>query len=72
MKSEQKVLGSLLKSILLLIFIEVKNPPLEAVWFLREALPKGMITYSMVIQTHYVSLVDLVNAQLQKFPWAYK
>lgn len=29
-----------------------------------EALPGGMLTYSMVIQTHYVSHVDLVNAKL--------
>lgn len=48
------MLDSFLKANLQLIVIEVKK-------LFRE----GMITYSMVIQTQYVSLVELVNAQPQ-------
>jgi len=58
--SEQEVIGSFLKANLQLIFLEVKTH------LQRQSSLRGrMITYSVVIQTHYASLADLVNAQPQ-------
>lgn len=73
MTSEQKVLGSFLKANLAGLYRGRKTTFGGSLVFKGSSAQRDdNVMCSILIQTHYVCLVDLVNAQRQKFLWACK